>query len=169
MNARTSTRGIPEWLVALAFILGAASPVVSAGSADTGVLEGRNGPLPSPRLSPQEVVRIQLEALRGNDESDRGIAVCFRFASPSNKVNTGPLPRFAQMIKDGAYRLMLEYIDAEFEPAEIVDDVARQVVRLIGPSRAITYAFYLSRQGAGDCEGCWMTDAVTVERIEDSA
>ena len=50
--------------------------------------------VPDPALTPEQVVRIQLEALRNNDAGDRGIAVAFRFASPGNRQNTGPLPRF---------------------------------------------------------------------------
>lgn len=124
-------------------------------------------PSPSPELSPEQVVRIQLQALRGNDESDRGIAICFRFASPANKANTGPLSRFARMIKDGGYRLMLEYRHIDYEPVQIADDVARQRVTLIGSTTSITYVFYLSKQSQPDCDGCWMTDAVSVERVED--
>ena len=55
---------------------------------------------PDPALSPAEVVVIQLDALRGNEaETDAGIAQTWAFAHPDNKRMTGPLPRFAQMIK----------------------------------------------------------------------
>ena len=124
------------------------------------------GPVPSPELGPGEVVRIQLEALRDNDETDQGIAVCFRFASPSNQANTGPLPRFGQMIKDGPYRLMLEYHNAEYAEVEVHEDHARQRVTLRGVEEIITYAFYLSSQTHSECDGCWMTDAVTIENVE---
>ena len=126
------------------------------------------GPTPDPTLSPSEVVKIQLKALRDNDDSDHGIAICFRFASPSNKSNTGPVDRFGQMIKLGPYRLMLFYHDAHYAEIEIHDDKARQRVTLKGTSETITYAFYLSRQTLTQCDGCWMTDAVTIERIENS-
>ena len=126
------------------------------------------GPTPNPALSPGEVVKIQLNALRENDDSDHGIAVCFRFASPSNKSNTGPVERFGQMIKLGPYRLMLFYHDAHYGEIEILNDKARQRVTLKGTSETITYAFYLSRQTLADCEGCWMTDAVTIERVENN-
>lgn len=124
-------------------------------------------PSPSPALSPEQVVRIQLEALRGNDATDRGIAICFRFASPANKLSTGPLSRFARMIKKGAYRLMLEYRHVDYEPIQVLDDVARQRVTLTSSTTAITYVFYLSKQSQSDCDGCWMTDAVSVERVDE--
>lgn len=125
-------------------------------------LLAQDGPVPAPELRPQDVVRIQLEALQANDEQDGGIGVAFRFASPSNKRSTGPLPRFAQMIKTGPYALMLVYRSAAYEEVEVAEDRARQRVTLVGDRGAVGFEFYLSRQREGDCVGCWMTDAVTV-------
>ena len=130
------------------------------------VIEPLQGPVPDPQLGPDEVVRIQLEALRDNDEADHGIEICFRFASPSNQSNTGPLDRFGEMIKVRPYSLMLEYHDAQFAEVEIRENRARQLVTLKGTIETITYAFYLSRQTHDACDGCWMTDAVTIERVE---
>ena len=123
---------------------------------------------PAPELGPDEVVRIQLEALRANDASDRGIATCFRFASPSNKQVTGPLQRFATMIKQGAYALMLAYANIDYEPIEVVEDRARQRVHLTGGGIVGTYVLYLSRQQHKACKGCWMTNSVGVEAISQS-
>ena len=47
---------------------------------------------------------------------------------------------------------------------EVVEDQARQRVTLIGAGLVIDYEFYLSRQSAGGCSGCWMTDAVIARR-----
>jgi len=69
------------------------------------------------------------------------------------------------MIKGGVYRLMLAYRDVEYEPVEIVGDAARQRVTLTGVEQSITYVFFLSRQTGPACEGCWMADAVGVERV----
>ena len=119
---------------------------------------------PRADLTPAEVVRIQLEALRRNDASDRGIAVAFRFASPSNKRSTGPLPRFASMIKAGPYALMLNFTDATYGEVEVRDRVAAQPVTLSAPGqRPVTYVFFLSRQSSDDAlNDCWMTDAVNI-------
>ena len=161
------------WLVLLLVVsIPIAGGRTSAASenVDEGVEEEKSlvgGPSPGPELSPEEVVRIQLEALRSNDASDHGIAVCFRFASPANKANTGPLSRFTHMIKDGVYRLMLEYRQIDYEPIQVVDDVARQRVTLTGSTTAVTYVFFLSKQAQPDCDGCWMTDAVSVERVDE--
>ena len=120
--------------------------------------------VPAPALSPGDVVRIQLEALRRNEEQNRGIAVAFRFASPANRANTGPLPRFIAMIKQGPYALMLDFVHASYGPVETVADRARQPVTLTGPDASITYWFYLSRQTETPYEDCWMTDAVYIAR-----
>lgn len=119
---------------------------------------------PDPSLGPDQVVRIQLEALRRNDLDDRGIAVAFRFASPNNKRSTGPLPRFASMIKQGPYALMLNFKDAIYAPVKMYNRQASQRVTLVKPGqRPVTYIFYLSRQDAdGPLKECWMTDAVNI-------
>ncbi|MCP5151501.1 MAG: DUF4864 domain-containing protein [Chromatiales bacterium] len=118
--------------------------------------------MPDPSLTPTEVVRIQLEALRANDEADRGIEVAFRFASPANRDMTGPLPRFARMIKAGPYALMLRYLRFTVDAEAVDGDVALVRVTLIGADESIGYVFQLSRQRAAPFERCWMTDAVSV-------
>ena len=120
--------------------------------------------VPTPELTPAQVVRIQLNALRHNDAKNRGIEVAFRFASPDNKLTTGPLPRFISMIQQGPYRLMLVYDDVAYHPLEVVENRARQRVTLIGAGIVVDYEFYLSRQSEGACLGCWMTDAVIARR-----
>ena len=109
------------------------------------------------------MIRIQLEALRHNDEQDRGIAVAFLFASPTNRANTGPLPRFIGMIKEGPYALMLDFREAIYGPMETISDRARQRVTLTGVRASITYWFYLSRQSEPPYVDCWMADAVYIE------
>ena len=120
--------------------------------------------VPSSELTPAQVVQIQLEALRLNDARNRGIEVAFRFASPDNKLHTGPLPRFISMMQEGPYSLMLAYENVAYEPVEIVEDYARQRVTLIGSGVVVAYEFYLSRQTEGACVGCWLTDAVIARR-----
>ena len=120
---------------------------------------------PAPSFAVQDVVKIQLEALRHNDAQDRGIVVAFRFASPSNQLNTGPLPRFARMLKDGPYALMLHFTHASYDPPQIVDrEAVHRVTVVASGSAALTFVFYLSRQSApGPLHNCWMTDFVQIE------
>ena len=139
-----------------------ATGVATAAEPDRAVPERREATSPSPELGPGEVVRIQLEALRGNDETNEGIAIAYRFASPRNKASTGPLPRFIRMIEAGPYRLMLEYTHASYAPARVEGARAVQRVTLVGSQEIRTYDFLLERQTGPPCEGCWMTEAVIV-------
>ena len=121
--------------------------------------------VPRPGLLPGEVIRIQLEALRHNDARDRGIEVAFRFASPANREQTGPLSRFIRMIKQGPYALMLDFHEASYGTLEVRDDRARQRVTLTGARARVSYWFHLSRQSKAPFADCWMTDAVFVEPV----
>ena len=120
-------------------------------------------PEPSPDLSPADVVRIQVEALQANDDPhpDAGIEAAFRFASPGNRAATGPLPRFARMVKGPVYGDMIDAARAEFGRVAVDGDRAAQRVTLFhDDGRRATYVFGLSVQEGGDCDGCWMTDSV---------
>lgn len=120
-------------------------------------------PEPSPDLSPAEVVRIQIEALGSNDDPtpDAGIEVAFRFASPGNRAATGPLPRFAEMVKGPVYRDMLDFERAIYGESVVEDDLAAQRVTLVHrDGRRSAYVFLLSRQRGGTYAECWMTDGV---------
>lgn len=117
---------------------------------------------PNPDLSPEDVVRIQVEALQNNDSEDKGIEVAFRFASPANRQATGPLHRFINLVKNPAYRPILNHKLAEYDPIEIVEDTAQQRVTVIGiDGSANVYLFELSKQETASCSGCWMTDSVS--------
>ncbi len=149
-------------LAAAIFPLMAEPGAATAADTDSHALAWSETALPSPGLAPEEVVRIQLRALRENDETNEGIAIAFRFASPRNKASTGPLPRFIQMIKAGPYRLMLEFEHASYTATRVQGDHAVQRVTLVGPRQIRTYDFLLQRQAGPPCDGCWMTEVVVI-------
>lgn len=148
-------------LAVAAFPFSAVSCVARAAGTEITPSVGHEA-TPSPTLGPGDVVRIQLQALRGNDETNEGIAIAFRFASPRNKASTGPLPRFIHMIKAGPYALMLEFERASYLPIRVEGPRAVQRVTLVGTREIRTYDFLLRRQVDPPCEGCWMTEAVIV-------
>ena len=118
---------------------------------------------PDPDLSPDDVVRIQVEALQNNDAADPGIEITFRFAPPANKQATGPLFRFAQLVKNPVYSPMLNHKLAEYGPMQRDGDTATQRVTIVEQDGSATvYLFSLSRQSEPPCLGCWLTDRVTV-------
>ena len=122
-------------------------------------------PLPQPSVErePAEVVQIVIEALQNNDQPfiDAGIATTYAFASPSNKANTGPLPRFASMVKGAPYGILVDHVAHEFSEVVLAGQNAYQMVRIKGPDGSqVIFAFRLGQQGEGEFEGMWMTEAV---------
>ncbi len=67
---------------------------------------------PNSKISPSEVVKIQLLGLQknNNDFKDSGIEQTWNFAHPSNKEVTGPLDKFKRMIKSDNYQMMLDHL-----------------------------------------------------------
>ena len=119
-------------------------------------------PQPSPKLDPEHVVRLQLAALKNNNVpvENAGIAIAFRFASPQNRVLTGPLPQFIKLVRNPRYSPMLDYDRAEFSSVVFGKDVARQIVTLYGGRAGkISYVFLLRKQPEGEFKDCWMTDS----------
>lgn len=118
---------------------------------------------PSPKLTPGQVIQIQLNALRKNRNmaNDGGIAITFNFASPANRKMTGPLPRFIQMLKNPLYTIMLDFDRYETGEIEREGDNAQQRVTLIDAAgnKAI-FLWLLSKQKQAPYENCWMTDSV---------
>ncbi|MCH2284320.1 MAG: DUF4864 domain-containing protein [SAR324 cluster bacterium] len=116
---------------------------------------------PEPELKPNDVVRLQLLAMQQNDDSDFGIEVTFRFASPANKKQTGPLKRFIRLVRNPSYRPLLNHINATFLELNIEEDFAVQDVIITTSNRErIGYRFRLSIQKGPLYPGCWMTDSV---------
>lgn len=114
-------------------------------------------------LKPQEVVRIVINALADNDTPfiDAGIATTYNFASPGNKVSTGPLAKFTAMVKGPGYGLMVDHLSSEFSEVVFKDGMAYQIVKLIARnSTEVVFAFRLSQQVEGEYKGMWMTDGV---------
>jgi len=116
---------------------------------------------PSPSLSPTEVVKIQVAALKVNDASNSGIELTFRFASPENRSTTGPLERFIRMVRSSPYDRLINHRSVAYGPIRISGDDASQEVTvedMLGEKT--TYLWVLGRQDNGKYADCWMTDAV---------
>ena len=67
---------------------------------------------PSPNLEPQEIISIQLKALKDNNNpyKNSGIEQTWEFAHPSNRKFTGPLSKFKKMMYSPSYIIMLNYL-----------------------------------------------------------
>ncbi len=116
---------------------------------------------PNPELKANEIVSLQLMAMQQNDVSNHGIEITFRFASPQNKVQTGPLSNFITLVKSPSYHPLLNHIDATFLNLKVEGNVAIQEV-IITTSKGTRkgFRFLLSLQQGEQFKNCWMTDAV---------
>jgi len=147
--------------ILIAFL--AAVMSLSLQAAITEKPEAAGLPQPASDQQPEDVVRIVIEALAHNDKpyANAGIATTFAFASPANKVNTGPLQKFSQMIRTPTYGIMIDHLEHEFSEVVLMGDKAYQMVKIGGSSGAeVVFAFRLSQQFGGEYDGMWMTDAV---------
>jgi hypothetical protein len=139
------------WIFALAAPFMAASP-------DAAEL------MPDPALSPAEVIDIQLSALQANDtpEPDAGIAQTWVFAHPDNKRVTGPLTRFAQMIKGPRYQVLLGHQSHEINEVFRTDDEAAFAVIVTSRTgNVVGFRWAVARVAEGEHAGAWMTVAVS--------
>ena len=126
---------------------------------------------PNPEYLPDEVVGIQMRALANNDQpfGNAGIELTFRFASPSNKANTGPLDRFSKLFNHPAYQPMINHQGLEIGSADIREQRARVPVFIDAKGGGqMAYVFILSKQAEGPYMNCWMTDSVTPIQIKKS-
>lgn len=132
-----------------------------------------SGTAPDPRLAPDEVVGIVLEALAQADEQepDRDapapgspVALVFAFASPGNRAAAGSLERFESLVRDDAYRPLLHHRRAARGAIRVDGERATQrVVVTTAAGDRVAYTFVLGRQGVGAQRGCWLTESVTRE------
>ncbi len=123
-------------------------------------------PTPSPSLDAADVVLAQLAALQrepyeGDPPPGEGLAVAWEFASPGNREATGPLPRFASMLRNDAYRGLLGHRAVQLGPV-LEDGSQAQVEVLVVTAEDTTqgYTWVLGRQVRPPYTGCWMTDGV---------
>ena len=122
---------------------------------------------PDPSIKPVEVVAIQLKALQFNDtpQSDFGIAQTWAFAHPRNRAATGPLPRFASMIKGPSYSEMLNHSRHEISPVMVGPDIAQFDVLLETESgKILLFQWGVEKVKSGEFAGSWMTVAVSMPR-----
>ncbi|GAA0724170.1 hypothetical protein J2744_002303 [Halorubrum trapanicum] len=152
-----------------------------AGSADAIDGEQTAGPTdeaarntalsPTCERSALQVVQIQMNALRYNDDATNdGIRTLRAFASPENREVVGSIGQYVALFETPRYAPMLTYDTAEYSVPEIADGTAEiGVVTRENGSVTGRYEFRLeliaggsqgTNDALGDVDGCWMTDAV---------
>lgn len=120
-------------------------------------------PRPTPSLSPEAVIELQLDALRTNDDPypDSGIETAFVFASPAVRRVVGPFDRFSKVVRSERYAPLVDFDRVGTTPIELSGDDARQEVTVVDDDGHETvYEFRVARQPAGKFADCWLTEAV---------
>lgn len=127
-------------------------------------IKAQEASMPNPDYEPREVVAIQLNALRENNvpRTDAGIARVWAFAHPDNKRVTGPLERFARMIKSAAYRTLLGHKRHDIRAVSRSNDEALFAVTVTGAdSKVVGYRWAVRKVTSGEHSGAWMTTSVS--------
>ena len=122
---------------------------------------------PNPDIAPADVIAIQLNGLQYNDspEIDAGIRQTWAFAHPRNRAMTGPLQRFATMLKGPGYDTMLYHASHQIVPANSGDGWRQFDVFLeSGNGKLLQFAWIVEKVTEGRYKDCWMTVAVSAPR-----
>ena len=119
----------------------------------------------NPNLSPTDVLKIQLNSLKINDNPypDAGIDQTWELAHPNNKKFTGPLSRFKIMIYSDGYKILLNHNSHEIEILLESDSIYIFKVQIKTKDNEIYfYEWQISKvKYENPLKGCWLTTAVS--------
>lgn len=115
----------------------------------------------SPQLTPEAVVNLQIEALRKSIADPAKVSICFQLASPSNRAFTGPLERFAEMVRQPPFSELAEAEGWQMGKAQVEGERASVLATTCNRKGLCTgFRFWLSLQKEAPFTNCWMTDEV---------
>ena len=118
---------------------------------------------PNKQLEPYNVVKIQLAALKNNNEKDNGIKQTWLFAHPDNKKVTGPYERFRIMIYGQQYKFLLNHSSHKINL--ITNSPNRFIYRieiLSDKKQLFFYEWHVQKGSEEKCKNCWFTSAVSI-------
>jgi len=118
---------------------------------------------PNEKLSPYDVVKIQLEALKNNDKDDEGIKQTWLFAHPENKKSTGPYERFRIMIYGAQYKSLLNHSSHKINL--IMNTPNKHIFKieiLAKDKQLLFYEWHVQKATEENCNNCWFTSAVSM-------
>ena len=118
---------------------------------------------PNKKLDPYDVVKIQLVALKNNDEKDQGIKQTWLFAHPDNKKITGPYERFRIMIYGQQYKYLMNHSSHKIKL--ITNSPNTYVYRieiLTNDKKLFFYEWHVQKGSNENCKDCWFTSAVSL-------
>ena len=120
---------------------------------------------PNPSIEPIDVIKIQLEALKNNNNPfiDAGISQTWEFAHPENRRYTGPLKNFTLLMKSPSYSLMLDHLNYNVIFVSKDLNISNYFVELTdkkGDKYGFTWTVKKVSQN-GTLKNCWMTSGVS--------
>ena len=120
---------------------------------------------PSSSIKPSEVVKIQLNGLKYNNQDfkDSGIEQTWNFAHPKNKKVTGPLDNFKRMIKGDSYQMMINHLSHTITQLGSKDNWAQFEVIILDKNK-IYHKFNWQVEkytNEGALKDCWLTTMVS--------
>ena len=120
---------------------------------------------PSPNLEPQEIISIQLKALKDNNNpyKNSGIEQTWEFAHPSNRKFTGPLSNFIKMMYSPSYVIMLYHLEHNIILVSDQSNVSYFFVELTDKEGNI-FGFQWTVEKVfinGEFKDCWMTTGIS--------
>ena len=120
---------------------------------------------PDANLKPFEVLMIQLNSLKNNNNpyKDAGIEQTWEFAHPINKVATGPIERFKQMIYSNSYKILISHENNKtIILKETPNKFIYKVYILSKDKKKYYYIWQIEKvEREGRFKDCWMTTGVS--------
>tara|TARA_B100001564_G_C20392385_1_gene557307 strand:- start:149 stop:604 length:456 start_codon:yes stop_codon:yes gene_type:complete len=117
---------------------------------------------PSETLGPYDVVKIQLQSLKNNDEKDQGIMQTWLFAHPDNKKITGPYERFRIMIYGQQYRHLINHSSHKINLITNSPNTYVYRIEILSDDKKLFFYEWHVQKGTDDnCNACWFTSAVS--------
>ena len=120
---------------------------------------------PSPELKAIDVIKIQLEALKQNNSPyvNAGIEQTWEFAHPSNRIYTGPLPKFINMMNTPSYKIMLNHKNNQITKINENENIALFIIELeIDDGSKFAFKWVVEKfLNEGEFKNCWMTTSVS--------
>ena len=119
---------------------------------------------PDITLKPLDVLVIQLNSLQNNDYPyrDAGIEQTWEFAHPNNKIMTGPLKKFKQMIYSKSYEILIRHEKSEITILNETNNKSVYKVYILSKDKKKYYYIWQIEKVLldGDLKNCWMTTSV---------
>ena len=118
---------------------------------------------PNEKVLPYDVVKIQLESLKNNNENDDGIKQTWLFAHPENKKSTGPYARFRIMIYGDQYRTLLNHTSHKIELLMNSPNKYIFKIKILAKDKQLLfYEWHVEKASENNCKDCWFTSAVSM-------